>query len=165
MTMFRRKRAFLASKINCILEHARLSKKNVILGYGAAKFLSSGKGERSVPTTSLHVHFRRALKEMSHIRHRIELIDEFRTSMCCHQCGHVLTKIFKNKDGKKIEIRGIRLCEGECQYRYDKPLPRDRDLNAARNMLSALEAVLRGEARPMHLQRPCRSQPQIPAAS
>ncbi len=157
MTLWRKKRSVLANRVNDVLQHARRKERDVVVGYGAAKFVCTGRGERAVPTTGTFKYFIRAFREMQgHINGRVVMVDEFNTTKCCHRCGSVLDKIYKDVEGRSVEVRGIRLCHtcGE----QDKPLHRNRDLNAARNILAALVAHLTGRMRPLHLQRRRRSE-------
>ncbi len=41
----------LANRANDVLQHARKKERDVVVGYGAAKFACTGRGERAVPTT------------------------------------------------------------------------------------------------------------------
>ena len=110
------------------------------IAYGSAKFGSTGRGEVSVPTTAMY-------KACSRY-YWIELVDEFRTTMCCAKCGDVLHKVATRKDGKLLDVRGLRWC-GSTKCR--KFLSRDK--NAALNILACFVAEDRAEDRPEALKR------------
>lgn len=153
MVLWRRKRSFINNRINGILQTARLHKKYVVVGYGASNIKPTGKGEQAVPTTGVVRAFRRVMQQMrKEAVGRIEFIDEYCTTKCCHKCGQLMGVLKKTIDGRLKEVRGIRLCH-TCGIK-NKPLRRNRDVNAARNILNALVALLRGQPRPTHLCRP-----------
>ncbi len=73
-------------------------KQDPVIAYGAAKFAPSGKGELSVPTTSI---FRRCTKHF-----RVVLVDEHMTSQVCHRCDQITCPVMN--DG--LLNRGLRWC-------------------------------------------------------
>jgi hypothetical protein len=97
---------------------------NVVLAYGAAKFVPGGKGEVSIPVS-------RAYKECSS-RFEIIPVDEFRTTKLYHKDFSVLNKVATYKEGKITDVRGL----SWYSTNDDKPSKFvNRDLNAAINIL------------------------------
>ena len=104
------------------------------IAYGAAKFSSTARNEVAVPTTTMY-------KACSRY-YWTEPVDEFRTTMCCAECGDVLHKVSrKNEDGNLRDVRGLRWC-GSTKCR--KFLSRDK--NAALNILACFVSEERPEA-------------------
>ena len=59
------------------------------IAYGAAKFSSTARNEVAVPTTAMY-------KACSRY-YWTEPVDEFRTTMCCAECGEVLHKVARRR--------------------------------------------------------------------
>ena len=115
------------------------------IAYGSAKFNSTGKGEVAVPTTAMY-------KACSRY-YWIDLVDEFRTTMCCAECGEQLHKVAtKNEDDNLRDVRGLRWC-GSTKCR--KFLSRDK--NAALNILACFVSEDQSGERPEALTRKKRS--------
>jgi hypothetical protein len=170
MAMWRKKRSYLSKKVNAILEHARRNRQDVVIGYGSAGVAPTGKGELAMPTTGITKAFIRAFRDIRALgcRAKMEMIDEFNTTKCCHRCGHEMKRTWKMRWNSEesqrwiperrrmlgltwVENRRIRSCHF-CE-RENEPVRRNRDLNAALNILAALEAKLDGRPRPEHLRR------------
>jgi hypothetical protein len=74
----------------------------------------------------------------------ISLINEFRTSKCCCQCGKFLSCIFKRRNKgtvlkKAVKIHGVLRCEDQDGIRGHGFVHRDK--NAAVNIMSIYEAL------------------------
>jgi hypothetical protein len=129
------------------LGSAEERKRKVIIGFGQAKFASTGRGEMAVPTTQ-------AFKECARMWHT-RLVDENYTTCVCHDCdgrtGDVRTK--RNINDKLVVgfNRAVRRCTSECKA-TGRSL-KHRDLNAALNILRCLNAELAGTPRPTSLTR------------
>jgi hypothetical protein len=151
MLLFRRKRAALAQFASRVVRLASGPKRDrpVIIGYGAAKF-SPTSGKVVVPTNEVYRTFKRVFKMLS-VKGAVIPIDEFRTTRCCHRCGCDMEKVMVQCGEKMVENRRVRLCAA-CGTE-DSPRRRNRDRNAAMNILQVLESFLRGEDRPMYLRR------------
>jgi hypothetical protein len=113
-----------------------------VIAYGDAKFAPTGRGEVSGPTTFM------AKKCAQH--HEVIMVNEFRTSKMCHDCGEELTllyhdanseiKMTKEAGHSYTKIRGLRWC-GSTKCRK----LRNRDENAALNILKIAKASERPE--------------------
>ena len=126
--------------LNSLVDPA--DRRPVVIAYGAAKISPTGRGEVSVPTTSL-AH--KCMKKFCTV-----LVDEFRTSKCCRRCKEELCVLKREADGAAREIRGLRCCRSSnCRKTHYLV---SRDLNAALNILDCYVA---GENRPGHLRRKC----------
>lgn len=99
--------------------------RNVVIGYGSAKFNPTSKGELSAPVS-------RAYKECT-FRFKTVLVDEFRTSKI--YSGDGITILKKVKTQKNKTVRGLlwysSTIKGENKFV-------NRDLNAALNILNCL---------------------------
>lgn len=144
MRLYRFKKRSIDLAIRRILVKAK--DRPIVIGIGSASFPSTGKGEKAVPTTSLMKAFIKA-----HYRHhkRIVLlkVDEFRTTLCCCACGNV-TEAKVKVDGKRSAR--LRSCT-KCDETIDKV--RDRDVQAARNMLWLTQYMYHGAERPFYMCR------------
>lgn len=113
-----------------------------IIAYGSAKFSSTGHGEVAVPTTFM------AKKCAQHFE--TFMVNEFRTSKMCHDCGKELTllyhdearhiKMIKEAGHSYTEVRGLRWC-GSTKCRKLQ----NRDENAALNILKIAKSAERPE--------------------
>lgn len=79
---------------------------------------------------------------------RVSLINEFRTSRCCCECGQVMKNVYKRHEQRKaldrpVLIRGILRCPTHdfCH----------RDKNAALNIMAVYEALAAKRPRPAYL--------------
>lgn len=142
MRRFRWKKAFMDQRIKQLLRPALLG-RTLAIGIGDGKFASTGKGELAVPTTAFGVALKRVIK-MHGLEGRVTLrkICEFRTTMCCHRCHQVMTKL---QTASGYECLRYRMCTN-CAGTGDKR--RHRDVNAAKNMLALLTQELMGCPRP-----------------
>ena len=84
---------------------------------------------------------------------------EFRTTKTCYRCKQEMEAVYetnaegdvlRDKWGNMKENRDFRRCK-HCACHEERPKLRNRDFNAAINMLLALRASLLGEPRPLHL--------------
>ena len=129
------------------LGSAEERKRKVIVGFGQAKFASTGRGEMAVPTTQ-------AFKECARMWHT-RLVDENYSTCVCHDCdgrtGDVRTKRNINNELVIGFNRAVRRCTSECKA-TGRSL-KHRDLNAALNILRCLNAELAGTPRPTALTR------------
>ena len=116
-----------------------------VVAYGAAKFASTGRGELAAPTTKL---FERC---KAHFPGSVVLVDEFRTTKCCRDCGSELLGVMgTTKNGTRATVRGLKRCGSTvCRTRSLK----SRDLNAALNILDAYVGDSSGAGRPAYLRR------------
>jgi len=109
--------------------------REIVLAYGDAGFASNGKGERSVPTTTLA---RRCLK-----KYKVKMIDEFRTTQLSYDTGSRMSKVVEKESG--FSIRGLYWCSSTKDGKFV-----DRDVNAALNILKCYKML---PTRPMGLSR------------
>ena len=127
-----------------------------LISYGAANIKPTGRGEQAVPTTGM---FKTLVKLLQQWRYegcgwRAELVDECNSTRKCHVCTRVMRQ---QRDEHGNYVRGVMLCgSATCRQPDHSPTPRDRDANAAINILVAAEAMARGEPRPAYL---CRDPP------
>jgi hypothetical protein len=137
--VYKLKNAYVDGFLNKLAEGSSV---DPVIGYGSARFSSGGRHERSVPTVWMLRRFKRRFKD-------IVMMKEHRTSKCCSKCGAVLYTVRQNgrADGRP-ELRGLRWC-GSTMCRCF----RDRDANAARNILLCLRRAIKGLPRPSYLCR------------
>ena len=148
MRLYRMKKRSLDRAAQRIFQAA--NKRPVVIGVGNAKFAPTGIGEMAVPTTGFNKALARA-KYRYHKKSRIIGIDEFRTTMCCCACGEITTAPLVGGDRPS---RRLRFCNN-CNQQNGKGL-RDRDIQAARNMLWCTINLFYGIERPSYLTRPPR---------
>ena len=140
-----------------ICKKARNEKSNevIVIALGDAKFSNTGEKnlekERhgGVPTNSKHKVLIRVLKSMRK-KFRILNIDEYNTSKMCYKCECKLKDI---KDESGNIIRGLKECTTCTPYKNSFKV-RNRDLNAAINILKIGITKIRGLSRPSYLERP-----------
>ena len=108
------------------------SGRRVVLAYGDAGFSSEGKGELSVPTTTMLKVCKR--------RYTTVLVDEYLTTQIHHESREKMATVMQN--GKTV--RGLRWCYSTKGGKFV-----DRDINAALNIKRCYEQ----EERPYHLSR------------
>lgn len=101
-------------------------KKRVIVGYGQAKFAATARNELATPTTEV---FRVCSKTWP-----TKLIDEYRTTIHCHDCEERLRKVHHDNGSQN---RGLLHCKNACR---SIPL-KNRDLNAAKNISLVTQRV------------------------
>jgi hypothetical protein len=137
MRLYRLKTRSLDKAVQRIFEKA--DGRPIVLGVGDAKFPSTGPGEKSMPTTQF---VRAILKAKYRYHNKVKLISihEFRTTMCCCGCGQITS----------AAGRRLRLCTS-CNEPNVKL--RDRDIQAARNILWLTQFEFLGAERPEYLSR------------
>jgi hypothetical protein len=148
----RRQRALALAADNLVMESVR-QKTPCIVGYGTGwGGASGGKGERTVPVKAMY----RAIVEAFR-RHRLEggVVDvwEYGTTQKCHRCGERMAVLYRPSTGslRLQEDRDFRCCT-KCTDEQRKY--RNRDFNAAINILKCLQAMLEGTPRPEYLRPP-----------
>jgi hypothetical protein len=126
--------------------------RQIVLGSGDAKFASGGRGEISVPTEGVDAAMRKVIR-MHGIKHLVTMreIDEYNTTKCCYKCGEVTTAAPTTRPDGKGSLR-YRLCVHCGTETVGKR--RNRDVNAAKNILTLLRGELQGLPRPVQLTRP-----------
>lgn len=154
MRLFRKKRSALDRACHDLIREAvrgEPRERPVLIGVGDASFAPTGRGEMAVPTTMLGVALKRAIKRARENGRHVEMrkIGEFRTTMCCSACGAVTQPAMVGEGDARRRSRRLRLCT-ECETTGKL---RDRDVQAARNMLWLLQHEYYGAARPCHLSR------------
>ena len=122
--------------------------KKVIVGYGAAKFKSSGKCEVSVPTSATAKACQRYFKT--------HFISEYNTTKRCACCKNQLRPVGKNifsfeKNKYHFQqVRGLLWCRSTmCNHKRSFL---DRDFNASINIYKCTLNHLRNKKRPTYLE-------------
>lgn len=150
MKSLRRKKAFFDQRLKNIIRPDKTFQGNIVFGTGNEDFACTGKGERAVPTVELAKGLRRVIKMLQLARRlRIVLIPEFNTTKCCHCCGKVMQTLTTAHGSECLRYRLCINCNNET---IDKR--RNRDVNAAKNILKLLQCILRGLDRPEALRIP-----------
>jgi len=160
MRMFRWKKASLDRATGRLMAKATRGvpvNRPLVFTVGSATFAPTGPGELPVPTSALSIAFKRAIqRERAKGRHVIIFTPcEFRTTMCCCGCGAVtrapMVQAAPTRDRPSIvrQSRRLRLCT-QCGP-IDKL--RDRDVQAARNILWIAISMYYGLERPEYLRR------------
>ena len=131
----------------------------IVFGIGDANFASSGRGEKSMPTTHLIKVFKKGMNRYIHRNNqvwdnhvRFEIIDEYNTTQKCSRSGEQTTVPMTSQNVRSRRLR----FSAYCQEKNERGL-RDRDIQAAENMLWCTQAVYYGYERPSYLIRPKRS--------
>jgi hypothetical protein len=150
----------------------------VELGIGAANFAPTGKGETAVPTASMAREVIRCIR-VHQLSVRVNnTLDEYRTTKCCYMCGSemeaapLLRVVEGSRRSKSTRMRLCAKCgEGCSGDAAPKPQTtlssgaacqpsnmqagkrRNRDVNAARNLLMVAFCLNNGHPRPEALQR------------
>jgi hypothetical protein len=148
--------------------------KDIVFGIGNAKFASTGKGEKAVPTTSFNKailkakrrleinkqpdeaeHGKKKKKKRKRLRKKkrkkqIEIlsVSEINTTKCCCACCSETKSPYIPRTG--YYSARLRLCHG-CGSSKGPKL-RDRDIQAARNILWCTQLQYIGLDRPEYLQ-------------
>lgn len=148
MRMFRRGRSSLDRAVDRLFERAK-GNRHVILGVGDAKFPSSMPGSMSSPTVALQAAIHRGVARRQG-RTTVTSLPENRTTLCCCACGQETTqpRVRDPRTGEERPSRRLRLCTS-CDP--TTPKRRDRDVNAARNLLWVLQYWYIGTTRPTYL--------------
>ena len=171
MRIFRSKRRSLSNAVNrlvaaAIIDHG--TKKQVpkerplVIGVGDASFACTGRGELPAPTSSLMVALSRRIKAQRAGGRQVVVlkIDESRTTMCCCACGSITTPALvtrwtmnaatmQREAEMNVRSRRLRRCT-ECDHAGKL---RDRDVQAARNILWLTYARYYDYERPEYLKR------------
>ena len=144
MRLFRLKKKSMDTAVQRIYDRGK--KRSFVLGIGDAKFASSGKGEKAMPTTQIVKAFCKAKYRHSR-KTKVKVINEFRTTMCCCACGGITQGKMKQNGHRSSRLR---LCT-QCNESIDKL--RDRDVQATRNILWLTQYEYQGLERPWYLCR------------
>ena len=159
MRMMRAKRSCLDMSMSRVVRTATGGDKtrNLVLGIGNAGFPCTGPGELPAPTSALTQALRRVKVRRDLLKGAgktvITAVNEDYTTKCCANCCKVTTPplVKDAKLGKSRPSRRLRLCT-MCNDTADKL--RDRDVQAARNILWLTIYKYYGLERPEYL---CRS--------
>jgi hypothetical protein len=153
MLTLRKKRTVLdqaAKRMVCPkgVEHRR--DQGVVVGFGNGSWRNRG------PRLQLLKALLRALKQhraSTGCRALLAMVPEYNTTKCCHKCLGTMQVMYEvTTDGRIRESRNFRACPA-CGTQA-APKVRSRDFNAALNMLTKLEAILRGTECPAALRPP-----------
>lgn len=144
-TVFRRKQAALMKVAGFAIR--KEEKTPILIGMGNANVSATMKGcPISVPTKAIKRAIRSSFKQHKKRGHIME-VWEYRTTKTCYKCFHDMEDVYKKVDGKEVKDREFR----RCTHCKDGPKTRNRDFNAAKNILLAFLAVLENRDRPQHL--------------
>ena len=158
MLTWRRKTAVMAQSYfatirKCYTVPQMKGKVQLVMAVGDANVKPTGRRgaettrHGAVPTTWKHKVLERVLRSTG-IAFKIAMIDEFRTTVCCHACGSRM-KDHYDEEGKVV--RGLKRCT-KCATETSFKL-RNRDGNAARNIWRIGHNAEHGLERPEHLCR------------
>ena len=160
--LFRKKRSVLARACNHLLDAAFANvtmecRRPLVIGVGDGDFKSSMRGGLAAPKTSLLVALKQAVKTLKAKRAGQEVvwldIDEHKTTLCCSACGAETAHARVAADNRKsMRLRSCTQCENGGKLR-------DRDVQAARNMLWLALLQYFGLERPSYFCRPARAGP------
>jgi hypothetical protein len=152
MRLYRFKRSALDQAAKQFVSAGNCPERPVVLGIGDAKFAATGKGEQSVPTTGLTRALVRAARRSNRCVLFTALAEHLTTRMCCACCAETTQPELLGKRGKRDRRDGrsrrLRLCT-LCNTSGGKR--RDRDVQAARNILWLLFCKYFGVPRPEYL--------------
>ena len=150
MKALRRKKAYFDQRLKNIIRPDKNHKGTIVFATGDEMIPSTGKGEKAVPTVALYAALRRIIRLLQLSRRLgIVLIPEFNTTKCCHKCGKVMLKLTTAHGQECLRYRLCINCNNET---IDKR--RNRDVNAAKNILKLLQCFLNGLERPEALKIP-----------
>lgn len=148
MRLYRLKKRCLDSFVSKVYNAAK--GRDIVFGFGDCNFPCTGKGEKSVPTKQIMKAFE---KKRRHYHSRVVgfKINEFRTTLGCSSCGRATVRPLR-QDGK--QSGRLRLCS-HCNETTDDHSTglRDRDVQAARNMLWLTWYEYYGSERPWYMSR------------
>ena len=163
MRTFRRKKSSLDRAVGRVITAATKGmgvERPMVFVVGNATFGPTGPGELPVPTSSLSIAFRRGIQWERRRGRKVVVFspDEFHTTMCCCGCGEVTSqptvrrRRTRGEEPEEGPSRRLRLCT-RCD-----PVGklRDRDVQAARNILWLGFALYYGLDRPSYMTRPSR---------
>jgi hypothetical protein len=146
MVSYRRKQFVVNQRWKKIIGNIKKD-ESIMFATGSAKIGIAKRGEAPVPTTRNTKHLKRYLK-CKGIKYKIIAINEYYTSQKCSCCHNQLKNIWYNN---KI-VRGLKLCKDEdCLKRNNNQGLRNRDANAAKNMLNILQSYINFGVRPSYL--------------
>ena len=130
----------------------------IVIGMGNANVSATIKGTKmSVPTKGIQKAMHASFKKHSKRGYMMK-VWEARTTMTCYRCNNEMEKLYlkdeegnyvRHEKGYRIEDRDFRLCN-TCTYN-NKPTKRNRDFNAAKNILHVFLNLILGLNRPAHL--------------
>lgn len=183
MTLFRGKRATIDRFIRKALrsqDRGGEPTPPIELSIGAAKFAATGKGEEAVPTSSMLREIIRVIR-VHKMRVRLnKAVDEYLTTQVCYRSGERMTKVTarlycctspmctcrplrpSRRPGatRRYELTEeaddvVNKTDGSSVYRLanEAGRRRNRDVNAARNLLIIGYATVAGQERPAPLRR------------
>ena len=150
MRMYRLKTRSLDNAVQKLFDAAK--GRSIVFGIGNAKFASSGRGELSMPTTTFARFIKKGVNryvKRTNAKAMFYGIDEFRTTMCCSRGGEVTEAAMLGNGSRSRRLR----FSAYCQQQNSKGL-RDRDIQAAENMLWCTQGMYYGYDRPAYLKRP-----------
>jgi hypothetical protein len=162
MRIFRKRKSSLDRAVGRIFDTATKGQpisRPMVVGIGDANFPPAGKrGEIAVPTTQLGQAYKRAVMKERLKGRRVDVIDvkEPYTTIACCECGSTTTpplvlKRLKKRNGITRRLYGRSGRLRRCSHCAIDGKLRDRDVQAARNLLLATIAKARGLPRPVHL--------------
>ena len=156
MLAFRLGRSYRDRFARALLNQGDISRP-LILGTGNASFKCTGRGEMAVPTTDLDKAVTRVMLRMRRRVLRLG-IDEFRTTVCNSETlkpttGKMVTKWQKDEDGVSHRdgqrpSNRVRVCKDNIHA-----AGKDRDVQAARNMIMLTICKYYGFPRPWEMSR------------
>lgn len=158
MRLLRRKRSCMDREMARIVQTATRGKKerDFVIGIGNADFSSSSRGELSAPTSGLTTAFRRmkarrdVLMAKGGGRTVLLSVWEHRTTISCCACGQPTAAATVRRDNRECPSRRLRVCTS-CDKTHGKL--RDRDVQAARNILWLTIYMFYGVERPWYMTR------------
>jgi hypothetical protein len=156
MKLYSGKKRVLAQSVGQVLRPLARRGRAVVLGYGNGSRVWGIRGTDSAPQKKMLLAFRQAGRELR-MRLSVVVVHEAYTTMKCHRC-HAVMEAHRRRSartGRVEEVRGFRVCTnpafGACGH--TSPKLRNRDLNAAHNIMEVLRCLLDGEERPPYLCR------------
>lgn len=153
MTLWRRKRSVLMQSFSATLRASGVRRGDkVVYGVGACFRGKCGRGEQPVPTCSARNACHRTLKSQSTRYDALMVaVDECMTTAMCHRCHCRLDDV---EDEFGLTVRGTKHCPHCVGPSRHAGVFRNRDKNAALNILAVLKAVVGGQERPTYLCKP-----------
>ena len=166
MRAFRLKKSSLDRAANGLIDSARKAGRRLVVGFGNAQFGWTGRREKSVPVKGIVKALLAAKKrkENERLKSREMIIegagissfsspisffeiDEFRTTVTCCACGSATSAPRVTKpNGRRWPSSRLRFCMPCCSLK-------DRDVQAARNILRLTRCLYYGLERPMPFRR------------
>jgi transposase len=145
MVHFRRRQRTMAKIASHVVRPE--DKRPLLIVYGNAKLCCHGHGSTDTPVPVKGI-YRAILLAFKQHRKRGGVFKgwEFLTTQKCHRCSGQL-EVMVGENGE--EIRDFRRC-ATCTHE-ERPKSRNRDFNAAKNILTVGLCSLLGQPRPVHL--------------